>query len=191
MVLWLATVVVLAQQPASAPTAPSVPPLLPAAEPVEPTPPPTAPKASTAPVATRLLLSGAAGTAAGALGLAVTLLTSANNPGLDVTFGNAALGALVVAGVTFWVHSLLGGRGEVMLGLLGSVAVFVLGAVVSGFLESSPRGRAAWTTGLAALPAAALTVTLLEVSAGRERPRPTVTPMAVPGGAGAQLVVPW
>lgn len=204
MALWLTALLVLAQQPpdvapATGPTAtptatpaaaPTVPPLLPAAEP--PPEAPTPPRASTTPsAASRLLLSGAAATAAGALGLGVTLFTSAGNPGLDLTFGNAALGALVVAGVGFWIHSLLGGRGEVMLGLLGSAAIYALGAVVGSFAESSQVGRAVWTTAIAALPAAVLTVALLEVSAGRQRPKPTVAPMAVPGGAGAQLVLPW
>ncbi len=191
MALWLTALLVLAQQPSTPPTPPTVPPLVPSAEPIEAPPPPQR-RASTNPsTATRLLLSGAAATAAGALSLGVTLFTSSGNPGLDLTFGNAALGALVVAGVGFWVHSLLGGRGEVLLGLLGSAAVYALGAVVGSFVESASVGRAIWTTALAALPAAVLTVALLELSAGRERPKPTVAPLAVPGGGGALLVLPW
>jgi hypothetical protein len=59
------------------------------------------------------------------------------NPQLDAKFANAALGALLMTGGAFAVHELLGGRGEITLVLLTSIAVAGLSARVANTINST------------------------------------------------------
>lgn len=143
--------------------------------------------------ALRLLGAGGAALAASGAAVLIVALTSANNPALDSTFGNAALGALMTAGVGFFTHSMLGGRGEVLLGLLLSAAMYASSAAIAKAVEPRSPESAYLTTAFAALPASVLVALALELSSAAPRDvSATVAPMPVPGGgAGLMFGLHW
>lgn len=139
-------------------------------------PPPEQPS-----VVTRSLLAGGGGVLASGAALGITVLLLGQKPAFDPTFANAALGAMLVAGVTFSIHQAMGGRGEVLLGLLLSAAVMAGSAAIASAIDGTIPTTAILTTAIGAVPAAAAAVLGLEGSSPAARPRPPVRLAVGPG----------
>jgi hypothetical protein len=122
-----------------------------------------------APVLTRSLLAIGGGTLAAGAALGISALLVGANPGFDPTFANAALGAMLVAGVSFSVHQAMGGRGEVLLALLFSSVVMAGAAGLATAIDGGQPLTPILTTAIGALPAAAAAVLGLELSTPQPR----------------------
>lgn len=122
-------------------------------------------------VVTRSLLAGGAGVLASGAALGISVLLLGQNPAFDPTFANAALGAMLVAGVTFSIHQALGGRGEVLLALLLSAVTMAGSAAIASAIDGSIPTTAILTTAIGAVPAAAAAVLGLEGTSPAPKPR--------------------
>lgn len=129
------------------------------------------PEAPPTSVVTRSFLATGGGALAAGAALGISALLVGQNAGFDPTFANAALGAMLVAGVTFSVHQAMGGRGEVLLALLISSAVMAGAAGLATALDGGLPLTPILTTAIGALPAAAGAVLGLELSTPEARPR--------------------
>lgn len=172
LMLSLCLVLALAQVPDAedVPDAPVAPMLTPdpAGLPVAelPTQPPQDPRK-----VTRILLTGGAGLAGagaalGAMFLFSDLRSRVNNSGasFDVVFGTAAVGSVLVAGVSLAVHQALGGRGEPALAALASVACMMVTALAVGAAQVDQTTGAVMVAAIGALPAAVSVTAVLEAT---------------------------
>ncbi len=105
---------------------------------------------------------------AGVLGAAASLgaveaMLAANNR-LDGSFTNVGLGAIMVAGVAFTVHNALGGRGEVLFALLGSLTMMAGAFACAQAIDPTGRDVTWLTTAIGAAPAALGAMGMLELS---------------------------
>jgi hypothetical protein len=121
-------------------------------------------------VVQRVALSSAAGVVGAGAGLGIALAFTLPNPNLDARFATTALCTLLVTGGTFLVHQGFGGRGEVMLALLGSIAAMVSANFIASAIDPTVPAAPLLTAAIGALPAAALAVIGLEGSSARARP---------------------
>jgi hypothetical protein len=138
----------------------------------------TEPKVSGPNVLTRAVWSGAAGVAGASAALGIGLLLYQSNSALDVKFATAALAGLLLGGLAVTLHEALGGRGEVVLGLIASLGVMALSGVVAEALDGGMPRTAVLTVAMGALPAAVLTVLALEGTSPKPKtPRVTVVPL--------------
>jgi len=151
-------------------------------------PPPAAPPSLVA----RVVLSSVAAVAGvgAALGLSYAFCgpTCFQNPptitkGFGYTFSNAVLAGLLAAGLGYFVHQAFGGKGEVAIAMLVSLAVMAAAGVAASFIEPAVPYSMLVTAAIGAVPAAAGTVLSLELS----QPRLRVSPTAVRGGGGLAL----
>jgi len=132
----------------------------------------------------RVGLSTGAGTAGGGIGLGIVALLSIGHASFDSTFTTAALVAVMTSGVGFAIHTLLGGKGEVILGFLAAIP-WVVG--ITGILYAAQvdqNMRPILVGAIASLPAAASAVAVLELSQPRMKRSPVqlqVTPAGVSG----------
>lgn len=149
---------------------------------------PAEPMAVTVPegpsVPLRVGVSTGAGTLGGGAALGIVALLSLGHPAFDSTFTTAALVAVMTSGVGFAIHTLLGGRGEVILGFLAAIP-WVLG--ITGILYATQvdvNMRPILVGAISALPAAASAVVVLELSQPRMKKLPVqlqVSPAGVSG----------
>lgn len=121
-------------------------------------------------LARRIGLSGALGVVGAGAGLGIALAFSLPNPSFDARFATTALCTLMVTGGVFLAHEALGGHGEVMLGLLGSLAAMVGAALIANTIDPTVPMAPILTAAIGALPAAALTVLGLEGTSPLYRP---------------------
>ncbi|MFZ5441815.1 MAG: hypothetical protein ACOZQL_17560 [Myxococcota bacterium] len=133
---------------------------------VAPQPPPPEPPS----VWTRALLGTGLGTLAGPAAFGISYLLVSRNPNFDLTFATAALSSLLISGVAFSVHSALGGRGEVTLGFLATVAVMAGAAGLASAIDSSREVAPLLTVAIGSLPAAALAMLALEGTNPQRKP---------------------
>jgi hypothetical protein len=134
---------------------------------------PAEPKVKEPPsVTTRTLLSGTAGAAAGGVSLGIALLLVGKNDNFDTTFATAALGSLMITGVTFALHEALGGHGEITLAFLFTAIVMAASAGISAAIANGDRTLApVLTAAIGSIPAAAAAVFALEVTSPKSKPR--------------------
>jgi hypothetical protein len=131
-------------------------------------------------VVRRALLSGAAGVAGSAVGLGIALVFTLPNPSFDARFATSALCALMVTGGAFLVHQGLGGHGEVMLALLGSIVSMVGATLIANAVDPTVPMAPILTAAIGALPGAVLAVVGLEGTSPRRR-----APLTLAAGPGA------
>ncbi len=119
----------------------------------------------------RILLTGGAGVAGAGLALGAMFLFSdvrtrvnSNGASFDIVFGTAALGSLLVAGVSLAVHQGLGGRGEPALAALASVACMMLTALAVSAAQVDQQTGAIMVAAIGALPAAISVTAILEAT---------------------------
>lgn len=147
-------------------------------------PPPVTQVATASPVA-RVMLTGLAAVAGvgASLGLSYAYSLGANGRVLDYSFSNAVLAGLLATGLGFVVHQAFGGRGEVVVAMLVSLAVMGASALAANLIDSTVPNSMLLTAAIGAVPAAVGTVLCLELT----QPRLRVSPAATRGGAGLAL----
>lgn len=168
----LALVLVLAlsqtgQPPDAVPVVPVVP------EGGETTPPvPAEQKESKPPMSvfTRSAIATSSATLAGGASLGIALLLVGNNPNFDATFATAALASLLITGVAFALHEVLGGRGEITLSFLLTAVVMAGAGALGAALAGGDRILApVLAAAIGSLPAAAAAVFGLEVTSPKPK----------------------
>ncbi len=123
----------------------------------------------------RVGLSALAGVGGGAaaLGLSIAFSTCFGScaPKFDATFTNAALGGLLIAGVTFAVHQILGGGGEVTLPMLAALALMAGASVVGNLVDPGTPNAQLISSAIGVVPAAVAAALILEAtsSVGRHQ----------------------
>jgi hypothetical protein len=123
-------------------------------------------------VATRSLVAGGAGAAAGGVSLGIALLLVGKNDNFDATFATAALAALMITGVSFALHEALGGHGEVTLSFLFTAIVMAASAGISAAIAGGDRTLAPiLTAAIGSIPAAAASVLALELTTPKPKHR--------------------
>lgn len=138
-------------------------------------PPPERERTKPAPtIWPRAMLSGAGGVAGAGAALAISLAFTGANPSFDVNFATAALGSLLVTGVAFSIHQAMGGRGEITLALLLSIAAMAGSAALSSRLDGTVPRTPILTAAIGAVPAAALAVFALEGTTPKPRRGPQI-----------------
>ncbi len=116
----------------------------------------------------RVLLSAAAGVGGAALGLGISmavttcLFTCVGK--LDTNFANVALGSLMLTGVSFAIHQLLGGGGEITLPLLASLAVMFGASLLAPVIDPTFPNVQLLTTAIGAVPAALAAALILDAT---------------------------
>lgn len=120
-----------------------------------------------------LTTAGGLGGAAAGLGLSLALTSCFTTcvPKFDVSFANTALSGLLIAGVGFAVHQALGGRGEVTLPTLASLAIMVAASLVAPAVNPGTPQVQMLTTAFGALPAAAAVALILDATASMNKGR--------------------
>lgn len=132
-----------------------------------PPPPPAGPQVS---VVTRALLSGGGGVLAGGASLGIAYLLAGQNANFDLTFAAAGLSAIMISGVAYTIHEVLGGRGEITLGFLFS-ALAMAGAAAIAYAVNPERDIAPLlAVGIGTVPAAVATVLGLEGTSPNKKP---------------------
>jgi hypothetical protein len=129
----------------------------------------------------------AASTGGGVLGgvaaLGISLGIGLSNPGLDLSFANAALAAIMIAGVSFTVQHAMGGHGEVIFALFGAIAMVACATLAAQAIAGGSPVDVAWiTTAIGSIPASVASVALLELSS------PEKSSISMSAGPGSLLV---
>jgi hypothetical protein len=132
------------------------------------------------------LARGAASTGGGVLGgiaaLGIASGIGLSNARLDTNFANAAIASIMIAGVSFTVQHAMGGHGEVIFALLGSIVMMACALSAAQALDPSGIDVAWLTTAFGALPGAIASVVLLEASS------PERSSISMSAGPGSLLV---
>lgn len=147
-------------------------------------PPPVTQVAGPSPAA-RVVLTGLAALAGvgASLGVSYAYSLGTNGKTLDYAFSNAVLGGLLATGLGFVVHQAFGGRGEVVVAMLVSLAVMGASALAANLIDPTVPNSMLLTAAIGAVPAAAAVVLCLELT----QPRLRVSPALNRGGAGLAL----
>lgn len=123
------------------------------------------------PVVTRSLLGIGGGTLAGAASLGLAVLLVGSNPNFDPTFATAALSSLLITGVAFAIHEVLGGRGEITLALLFTSIVMASAGGIASAITGDRLLAPVLTAAMGALPAAAAAMFGLEATSPKPKSR--------------------
>jgi hypothetical protein len=175
--LALCTALVMTQIPAQPPDAPMAPNLTPSPDTTTPAPVPTQPPADPN-QGSRIWLTGGAGIvgAGAAFGLVMLFAdvrsrVTTSGTAFDTVFATAALGSLLVAGFSVAAHQLLGGRGEVALAALASVACMAVVGLAVNVAQFDPTTGSALVAAIGAVPAAVSVTAVLEATGALARGR--------------------
>ena len=145
---------------------------------------PSEPERPQVSVVTRALLSGGGGVLAGGASLGIAYLLAGQNAGFDITFAAAGLSAIMISGVAYTIHEVLGGRGEITLGFLFS-ALAMAGATAIAYAVNPQRDIAPiLAVGIGTVPAAVVAVLGLEGTS----PTPKKTPAPVQVAVGPTFI---
>jgi hypothetical protein len=112
----------------------------------------------------RVLLAGLAGVAGSFAGLGLSVALAGQNPAFDTTFATALLAPMLLTGVTFVAHQLLGGRGEIILAYAAALACMAGAAGLATAIDGRTPFTPVLATLIGALPAAAGAVLVLEAT---------------------------
>lgn len=135
------------------------------------TPEPAPPQIS---VLNRSLLATGGGVVAGGAALGIAFVLVGQNANFDITFAAAGLSALMISGVAFTIHEVLGGRGEVTLGFLLGAAVMAGATAIAYAIDQRREVTPLLAVGIGAIPAAAAAVLGLEGTSPQAHTKPGV-----------------